>query len=565
MQIFNLNKITKMKKIKIILLSVSTCIVTTSCNLDRFPEDKISVDVFWNTEQDATLALNGIYSYFPGIAYTNLYYDSFTDNSYAHYPWESTAKEAAAGNILPTTDYGYGFATIRRVNTFLENIDKISMDENLAKRYKAEARFIRAFNYFDLAQNFGALPLVLKSGGVSGKLDETTLTPVSEAKINEFVISELSAIENDLPATYTSGSDKGRITKGAVLAFNARVYLYTGKYKEAYEMAQSVMNSGTYSLFKTATVDTSTNYDSFVTFTSTTDKDNFYKGLSNYQALFWAQNEGSMESILEAQFIPDNERKYSNSIALYLLPGEEGGWSSITPTIELVNAYWKRDGTVFTPPSNATRASNYNNGNPNSAYLDEFKDRDTRLYASIMHPNGPFSYLKVFPNKLFKWTKAGGSSSRIGYNYKKLVDYNTFDRNNSSASNNFMLIRYAEVLLTYAEAKNEFSGPDASIYDVLDQIRDRVGMVGISRTQTKETLRDIIRNERRIELANEGHRFYDIRRWKVAPDVMKTIYNITNEPVQTRKWEDKYYRFPYPQTAIDLNPKLREAQAAKGY
>ncbi|MEN5306669.1 RagB/SusD family nutrient uptake outer membrane protein [Chryseobacterium cucumeris] len=550
-----------MKKIKIILLSITLTIATGSCNLDRFPEDKISQETFWKTEKDATMALNGIYAYMSSAAYSSLYNDSYTDNSYAQYPWETTAVDASAGDILPSTDFGYDFTTIRRVNTFLENIDKIPMDKDLAKRYIAEARFIKAFNYFDLSQRFGALPLVQKSG----ELDGASLTPVSEAEIDDFVTSELNAIENDLPAIYTSGQDKGRITKGAVLAFKARVYLYTGKYKEAYEAAQLVMNSGIYGLFNTASVDTSTDYDSFVTFTSTTDKDNFYKGLSNYQALFWAKNEGSIESILEAQYVPDSKGTYSNYMTLLLLPNEESGWSSITPTIDLVNAYWKKDGTAFTPPSNDTRALNYNNGNPNGSYLDEFKNRDTRLYASIMHPNGPWSYLKGFgTNHLFTWGKGGNNTSKIGYNYKKMADYNSLDEN-LNASNNFMLIRYAEVLLTYAEAKNEFYGPDASIYDALDKIRSRVGMTGVSRTQTKETLRNIIRNERRIELANEGHRFYDIRRWKIAPNVMKTVYDITNTQVATRVWNDKFYRFPYPQTAVDLNPKLKEAQAAKGY
>lgn len=550
-----------MKKIKIILLSVTLAVVTSSCNLDRFPEDKISEDTFWKTEKDATMALNGIYTYLSGAAYNNLYNDSYTDNSFAQYPWETTAVDASAGNILPSTDFGYDFTTIRRVNTFLENIDKIPMDKNLAKRYIAEAKFIRAFNYFNLSQYFGALPLVQKSG----ELDGATLTPISEANIDDYVISELSAIENDLPTTYTSGQDKGRITKGAALAFKARVYLYMGKYKEAYEAAQLVINSGTYKLFNTATVDKSTNYDSFVTFTSTTDKDDFYKGISNYQALFWAKNNGNKESILEAQYIPDPKGTYSNYMTLLLLPNQESGWSSITPTIDLVNAYWKKDGTAFTPPSNATRASNYNNGNPNNIYLDEFKDRDTRLYASIMHPNGPWSYLKGFgTNQLFTWSKGANNTSKIGYNYKKMADYNSLDEN-LYASNNFMLIRYAEVLLTYAEAKNEFSGPEASIYDALDQIRSRVGMIGISKAQTKETLRDIIRNERRIELANEGHRFYDIRRWKIAPNVMKTVYDITNTQVGTRVWNDRFYRFPYPQKAVDLNPKLKEAQTAKGY
>jgi len=550
-----------MKKIKIILLSASLAIVTSSCNLDRFPEDKVSEETFWKTEKDATLALNGVYKYFSDAALSNLYNDSFTDNSFAQYPWETTAVDASAGNILPTIDFGYDFTTIRRANTFLEKIDEIPMDKNLAGRYKAEARFIRAFNYFDLSQRFGALPLVQKSG----ELDGSTLTPISETQIDDFVTSELNAIENDLPTAYPSSQDKGRITKGAVLAFKARVYLYTGKYKEAYEAAQSVINSGTYELFSTTSVDTSTDYDSFVTFTSATDKDNFYKGLSNYQALFWAKNNGNKESILEAQYVPDSKGIFSNNMALYLLPNEESGWSSITPTIDLVNAYWNKDGTAFTPPSNATRASNYNHGNPNNAYLDEFKNRDTRLYASIMHPNGPWSYLKGFgTSTLFKWSEGGNNTSKIGYNYKKMADYGSLDEN-LNMNNNFMLIRYAEVLLIYAEARNEFFGPDPSIYGALNQIRSRAGMVGVSNTQTKETLREIIRNERRIELANEGHRFYDIRRWKIAPNVMKTVYDITNTQVATRVWDDRFYRFPYPQKAVDLNPNLKEAQAAKGY
>lgn len=175
-----------MKKIKIILLSASLAIVAGSCNLDRFPEDKVSEETFWKTEKDAAMALNGIYKYFSDAAYSNLYNDSFTDNSFAQYPWETTAVDASAGNILPFTDFGYDFTTIRRANTFLEKIDEIPMDKNLAGRYKAEARFIRAFNYFDLSQRFGALPLVQKSG----ELDGSTLTPISETQIDDFVTSE---------------------------------------------------------------------------------------------------------------------------------------------------------------------------------------------------------------------------------------------------------------------------------------------------------------------------------------------------------------------------------------
>ena len=128
-------------------------------------------------------------------------------------------------------------------------------------------------------------------------------------------------------------------------------------------------------------------------------------------------------------------------------------------------------------------------------------------------------------------------------------------------------MRYAEVLLNYAEAQNELSGPSASVFDALDQIRERVSMPKIDRAAnaTKEALRNTIRNERRIELAAEGFRWDDIRRWKLSKDVMKNIYAVDGDLAQERRWEDKFYRLPYPQEAVDRNPNLKDAQTAKGY
>ncbi|MNE58295.1 SusD family protein [compost metagenome] len=128
-----------------------------------------------------------------------------------------------------------------------------------------------------------------------------------------------------------------------------------------------------------------------------------------------------------------------------------------------------------------------------------------------------------------------------------------------SGNNNVILIRYAEILLTYAEAKNELSGPDATIYDALDKIRERVDMPVIDRTvyNTKESLRSLIRNERRVELALEGHRYFDIRRWDIGKNVMKSIVNLENETVETRAWYDKLMKLPVPQSQIDLAPGLK--------
>jgi hypothetical protein len=120
---------------------------------------------------------------------------------------------------------------------------------------------------------------------------------------------------------------------------------------------------------------------------------------------------------------------------------------------------------------------------------------------------------------------------------------------------NIILIRYAEVLLTYAEAKNELSGPDATVYDALDAVRTRSGMPVVDRAKYagKDALREVIRNERRVELALEGQRYMDIRRWKIAPQVMKTINNIKNTQAQERTWNDRFYLMPVPQKEVDLS------------
>lgn len=144
--------------------------------------------------------------------------------------------------------------------------------------------------------------------------------------------------------------------------------------------------------------------------------------------------------------------------------------------------------------------------------------------------------------------------SKTGYNFRKLVDPIAYEGQIGNHAN-VILIRYAEVLLSYAEAKNELTGPDATVYDALDKIRTRVGMPVIDRSKyaSQAALRTVIRSERRVELALEGQRYMDIRRWKIAPEVMKSIKNVANQQVQERVWTDKLYLMPVPQSQIDLS------------
>ncbi|UFH36913.1 RagB/SusD family nutrient uptake outer membrane protein [Flavobacterium acetivorans] len=548
------------------ILAITALASCSDSSLDKLPQDQISSGSFWTSEKETRLALTGCYAYLEG-GYNNAYDDGASDNAYCQYPWESTSTAISSGNINEGIDRGYKsrYTAIRQYNYFLDNVGKAPMNESLRTRFIAEAKVLRAMTYFELARNFGAVPLL--KNAYSDPL-ETAIAPSSEADIIAFVLSELTSVADQLPASYAGGTNNetGRITTGAAWAIKARVELQYGKWAEAAASAEHVMGMG-YELFRVSALtskDTQDDYSSFVTFANAAEKEKFYKGLASYEQQFWAVNENSKEVILAAQNIDNSSYEYGNGLNTLFPCSDLGGWSSITPTAGLVDAYWDKNGNVFSAPTAAQRASNYNNGTPNAAYYDEFKNRDTRLYASILFPSNPWD--RYSAGYVFNWAKGGNNNSKTGYNFRKLVDpaYTTTDWDGAQ---DFQIIRYAEILLTYAEAKNEVSGPDASIYAALKDIRDRAGMPAIDEAvyNTKDKLRQVIRNERRIELAGEGQRFQDIRRWNIANVVMKTTYDITNSPVQVRTWEEKFVKMPYPQSALDRNPFLKEAQAAKGY
>ena len=562
---------------KIFFLIIPMALVTflfEGCknSLDLVPQDEISSKTFWTSENDARLALNGCYGYLLGDYYTfgdyyNVYKDAESDNAFAQYPWESPATAIGAGNINATIDDGYNsrYQFIRKDNYFLANINRVPMDSSLKRRFVAEVRVLRAYAYYQLAWTFGPVPLITK---YSVDTADYAIKPTPESDVIQFCLSELSSAAQELPVSYPGGLnyEKGRITKGAALAIKARIELYYGMWSAAVADAQAVMGLG-YKLFRVtalAAADTMDNYSRFITFSSEAAKIKFYKGLASYTQQFWAVNNDNSGVILEAQNITNSSYVYGNGLRTLLPPAALGGWSSITPTQSLVNAYWTSNGTTFTPPTPAQRATDYNNGNPDAAYFNEFKNRDTRLYASILFPSAQWNAFQT--GYTFQWDKGGNNDSKTGYNFKKLVDPG-YTSDDWDGPNNFPIIRYAEVLLIYAEAKNELSGPDPSIYAALDDIRDRSGMPPVDQSvyNTQDNLRQLIRNERRIELAGEGQRYSDIRRWGIADQVMHNVMDIDNDVAQQRGWKSIFVKMPYPQTALDHNPNLGAAQAAKGY
>ncbi|UZJ66493.1 RagB/SusD family nutrient uptake outer membrane protein [Sphingobacterium sp. KU25419] len=237
-----------------------------------------------------------------------------------------------------------------------------------------------------------------------------------------------------------------------------------------------------------------------------------------------------------------------------LAEGSVGGWSSLTPTQNLVNLYVNyKTGEPVNPISAEVRAAHYAKADK-ADFVKEFKNRDPRFYASILFETAPWNALTKDGGYQFTWSSGKSNMSITGYNFRKLVDP-TSSREQIDSYANVILIRYAEVLLNYAEAQNEKSGPDATVFDALDQLRIRAGMPKVDRSTygSQSKLRDLIRNERAVELVLEGVRYYDIRRWKTAPNVMKNIYDVKNGLAQERIWNDRLYLMPVPQSQIDLS------------
>jgi hypothetical protein len=548
-----------MKRQQYIIAAITAATLLGSCSkdfLERAPQDQLSQSTFWTSEKDAYAALNGIYG--PALDYveTSIYNDGASDNAHAQYPWESNATTISLGDVNSGMNAGWSFNTIRRANYFLENVDKVSMNSTLKERFKAEARFLRAFVYADLVNKFGNVPLVTKTL----LLEESFIGRNPKAEVLKFIYDELTAVAAVLPEAYSGGKnlEKGRVTKGAALALKARLHLYNGQWQEAADAAQAVMGLN-YDLFKVTTeadVDKGDDYTAWVGFANADQEKKFHLGVRSYEQLFWQVNEGNKEVILDRQHIPEKDAKYDNT---YLLADDLGGWSSVTPTQTLVNEYLDfQTGEPIIPITAAVRADRYSKRATDPAFYNEYKNRDPRFYATVLFEKAPWNRINEGGGYTFTWVKGGNNCSKTGYNFRKYVDpVSTIAQVDNNA--NHIIIRLAEVLLTYAEAKNEISGPDASIYTAINRIRSRAGMPDLNAAvyNTKDKLREAIRRERRVELALEGHRYFDIRRWKIASTVMTNLYDLSNGLVQTRKWEDKLYLMPVPQSEVDLNPQLK--------
>ena len=462
------------------------------------------------------------------------------------------------------------YIAIRDATVFAVNINRVPLAEKLSNgkparaAYRSEARFLRAYLYFELVKRYGGVPLL---GDSIRQLDDNIQLPRSTfADCVKYIVSECDDIKDSLRTqSMVNTTTYGRITKGAALALKAKVLLYaasplfnggnispanalTGytsadinRWKLAADAAKELMDLGTYSLmpsFKNV----------FLTQTAPVG--------SNTESIFWRQN-GTGTSV-----------ETNNAPVGY---ASAGGNGITSPTQNLVDAFTTDEGKSITDP-----ASKYDPSHP-------YDHRDPRLTNTIFYngalwlnrPVETFNGGQDRPGGTLQQTKTGYYMRKFMGNFESVGGSAIY----SSTIHDFVYFRYAEVLLNYAEALNEFSGPSDAVYNVIFQLRKRAGIMagadnryGLPAGFSQDKMRSVIQNERRVELAFEEQRFYDIRRWKIAEQVFaaplkgidiqkssggQVTYNSLDVLTPVFR-SPQMYLYPIPYNEVIKNPQMTQ-------
>lgn len=573
---------------KIAAFSLLTATLT-SCNLDVVPPSEISAESFWKTEKDAWYGLNSCYAAMPGFSITS---EMYVDNVHSHKPWEGPFELMQQDGISVEDDLGYDFTTIRLANNFLENVDRCNMDSKLKDRMKAEARFFRAYQYLTLTNLFGKVPIIT----TTLEYNAPSIARDPKEKVEKFILDELSEIAEILPNKYDGGylKETGRITRAAALTVKASAALSFGKFDVAESASGLVISEGFHSLHRVTTLNDAQKkeaeeMDQFIDFDALgVDKDRFIKGMFSYESVWHNVNASpsNPEYILTREYMASDQNS-DWARYIYLRPSQlVTGYASYEPMQDLISAYWNIDGkSLRVEPSFEERKSAFleltdkfvgldqkgyiakvsTMDLKNERFIEEFRNRDSRLYGSILFPckgwhetdKGEF-YYRSNPADYGK----NGNETWSGYAFRKMVTLEPYKT--QDCPDDYPVIRYAETLLIFAEARIQNKGWDGEVQVVLNDLRDRCGMPNVPSVMgSKQEALDFVRNERRIELAGEGQRFNDIRRYgsDYCKKVMSgTTYAPSGYLLVTKKWSDRLLLMPLPQTALDRNPLLVDDQ-----
>lgn len=517
------------------------CLGLSSCDdsfLEKQPLDKISETDVWSDEKLVEAFVNSCYNVRHGFL-VDYYLMPLSDEAFRR--GRETYHLINRGEITPVNNtaldhWSNFYGIITNCNIFFQNIEKSPIDESVKKRMIGEVTFLRAYAYFRLISLYGGVPIITK---VFGLKDDFAVTRNTFSECSDFVVTELNKAAEILPNAYT-GANQGRITKGAALALKARALLYAAsplnnpennkaKWQAAADAAKAVIDMGIYTLYP------------------------------NYKSLFLTPF--NSEVIWSRQF--KNNLKVEHSIDLHFFPNGSGGYGQVNPLHNLVDAFEMKTGKL------PVEDPSYNPQNP-------YVNRDPRFYDCILYDGAPWqnreigSYLPGGPDS--SEGVEGWNASFSSYSCRKFVNESIGRPSATNLGNTpWVYIRYAEVLLNYAEALYQL-GDEKTAREYVNKIRSRESVKMPNVTESGSELLKRIQHERQIELVFEEHRFFDVRRWKIAADTdnkdaekMVITRNPTTgaktykvEVFQARSFNERNYLIPIPQNEIEKNGKLEQ-------
>ena len=540
--------------------------LSMSCmsDLEVEPIELQTLEQVFNTQDSAGVNANRFlsdcYRFLPntGNRVGGDFLDASSDDAVSSNPTNTSVQQMSTGSYTsdsyPDNQWASNYSGIRRTSLFINNIDRVPLKGQLSngtplnRVWKAEAKFLRAMFYFELVKRYGGVPLL---GDKVFQLEDNIELPRSsfEECIN-YIVKECDAVKDSLRIDPFNLTDFGRPTKAAALALKARALLYA---------ASPLYNGGNI------------------------DPNNALTGYTNSNNARWQLAENAAKAVIDMNqfalepeftnvFISRNKERIFSRQGDYGKNMEQNngpvGYSQevnngrTSPTQELVDAFGMANGLPIT--------------DANSGYDPErpYEGREKRFYGTIFYNGAPWlgRAVQTFEGGA---DKPGGTKqqTKTGYYLRKFMGNFETSTNYSSVNHDHILFRYAEILLNYAEARNErLSSPDAAVYQMLEQLRERAGInpfllpEGLSKTE----MRDWIQQERRKELAFEEHRYYDIRRWKLAETVFnKEIHgtlifergaSVVRQlnPILQLVFQEKMYFAPIPFSEVIKNPKMKQ-------
>jgi starch-binding outer membrane protein, SusD/RagB family len=527
-----------MKKIIYILSFIVLLLGSSSCSdfLQKDPTSSPSESIFWQSKSDFDSGLAACYSLvysWPGVMSEIIScFDNLTDNSICQYDEDTygKTKTIALGDLTSNTSgfvsymYNDCYRGIARTNLVMGKLSAYTgteMTDSEKSRMMAECKALRGYYYSWLYLCYRQVPLVTKTLDLNDMYQEKA--PRSEI-YNQIMSDYNDAIKNLPDEVYSNSDVSGHMTVSAVKVLKARILL-----NDAYDDSGNATNTA--NLDSVVSILTSIKGYSL----ASSMRDNFVRD----------KQSSSSEIIFSVRYLEPN---ITNSIDLRF-----GAWATDQVTRDFINEFEFTDGkkwgeSSMTPIVNDSLIESGSNTNAlaRAERAKLFVNRDPRLKQTVSQSN-----LLIFSDKGYEDANATNDGSQTHFFMTKLVQPTTTVPNYSTVSDaDVVIIRYAEVLLSIAEAENELNGPDATVYNAVNAVRTRSGMPALPENLTKEEMRSRIRHEWRVEFAFEGQRYFQLKRWKL----MGTLVNGAEDPAiptYIKVFKDAFYYWPIPQTEID--------------